>query len=362
MNGKRSTLLAASVASGYRRTMRPGVLRAVTHLDLSDDDIERALELVPAGAGSACPRLRHSIGCSPSGRPTGCRASRPRSCATARSCGRTRSARPTTKPAPRRSRTRSTASARSRRRSPRPRSCSFAPRGSSISTTGSSSISTAIANGSPTIRRLLCHLSGLQREAGEMFVTGESPTADELVDSMAKVEFVLAPGAAAPLLEPRLRAARTARRAQARQAVHRLRRRADHPPARARAHDVAARRRRRRRATSSTSTRAPSGREPETDLGGTAPAGQLWSTVEDLCRWASFLASGDDGVLAADAVEEMWFPQVMYYPHDWVLGWGLGLMLHNQRRRDLRRSRRCDGRPPRRRLRRPQDEDAARPR
>ena len=29
------------------RTMRPGYLRAVTHLDLSDDDIERALDLVP---------------------------------------------------------------------------------------------------------------------------------------------------------------------------------------------------------------------------------------------------------------------------------------------------------------------------
>jgi hypothetical protein len=27
--------------------MRPGVLRAVTHLDLSDDDIDRAVELVP---------------------------------------------------------------------------------------------------------------------------------------------------------------------------------------------------------------------------------------------------------------------------------------------------------------------------
>jgi hypothetical protein len=26
----------------------------------------------------------------------------------------------------------------------------------------------------------------------------------------------------------------------------------------------------------------------------------------------------------------MWFPQVMYYPHDWILGWGLGLMLYNQ--------------------------------
>ena len=26
----------------------------------------------------------------------------------------------------------------------------------------------------------------------------------------------------------------------------------------------------------------------------------------------------------------MWFPQVMYFPDDWVLGWGLGLMLYNQ--------------------------------
>ena len=25
----------------------------------------------------------------------------------------------------------------------------------------------------------------------------------------------------------------------------------------------------------------------------------------------------------------MWFPQVMYYPDDWVLGWGLGLELYN---------------------------------
>ena len=31
--------------------------------------------------------------------------------------------------------------------------------------------------------------------------------------------------------------------------------------------------------------------EPETDLAGTAAAGQLWSTVEDLARWATFLAA-----------------------------------------------------------------------
>jgi hypothetical protein len=70
-------------------------------------------------------------------------------------------------------------------------------------------------------------------------------------------------------------------------------------------------------------------REPETDLGGTAAAGQLWSTVEDLARWAAFLAEGAEGVLDAAVVEEMWFPQVMYYPDDWILGWGLGLQLFN---------------------------------
>jgi threonine aldolase len=36
------------VGVALSRTMRPGVLRAVTHLDLTDDDIGRALELVPS--------------------------------------------------------------------------------------------------------------------------------------------------------------------------------------------------------------------------------------------------------------------------------------------------------------------------
>jgi threonine aldolase len=33
------------------RTMKPGVLRAVTHLDIDDDDIERAVDLVPQALG-----------------------------------------------------------------------------------------------------------------------------------------------------------------------------------------------------------------------------------------------------------------------------------------------------------------------
>src|SRR3954451_1578525 len=51
-----------------------------------------------------------------------------------------------------------------------------------------------IANGTPTIRRLLAHLSGLQREAGEMFVTGDSPTGDALIAQTSDVEFVSRPG------------------------------------------------------------------------------------------------------------------------------------------------------------------------
>ena len=35
---------------------------------------------------------------------------------------------------------------------------------------------TGIPAGSPTIRRLLAHLSGFQREPGEMWVSGEAPT------------------------------------------------------------------------------------------------------------------------------------------------------------------------------------------
>jgi hypothetical protein len=71
-------------------------------------------------------------------------------------------------------------------------------------------------------------------------------------------------------------------------------------------------------------------KEPHNDIGITASAGQLWSTVEDLARWAAFLAAGDEHVLAPATVEEMWFPQVMYFPDEWIMGWGLGLQLFNR--------------------------------
>jgi CubicO group peptidase (beta-lactamase class C family) len=185
-----------------------------------------------------------------------------------------------------------------------------------------------VANGTPTIRRMLCHLSGLQREAGEMFVDGVSPTEEELVASMSEVQLVLGPAQAhhysnlafallgqvvaqksglpytryveESIIRP-LGLTRTTWTPQ-------------QPKAQGYLVDEYAR---------------TVWKEPETDLVGTASAGQLWSTVEDLGRWATFLARGADGVLAEKTKEEMWFPQVMYFPDDWVLAWGLGLMLFN---------------------------------
>ena len=41
-------------------TIHPTVLRAVTHLDIGDADIDGALEAIPRALGSPCPRLSRS--------------------------------------------------------------------------------------------------------------------------------------------------------------------------------------------------------------------------------------------------------------------------------------------------------------
>ena len=225
--------------------------------------------------------------------------------------------------------TRSTASARSRRRSPRWRSCSSAPRACSTWTTASSSTSTGIANGSPTIRRLLAHLSGLQREAGEMFVTGESPTEDELVASMSQIEFVSPPGAQHHYsnLAFALLGQVVARRSGERY-IDYVDERIIGPLGLGRTSWT--RSRRRRRATSSTSTRGRSGSSPRPTW---AERPRPASSGRPSRTWVAGPRSSPRAATACstrESVEEMWFPQVMYYPDDWVLGWGLGLQLHNQ--------------------------------
>ncbi|MFF2522368.1 serine hydrolase domain-containing protein [Streptomyces liangshanensis] len=67
--------------------------------------------------------------------------------------------------------------------------------------------------------------------------------------------------------------------------------------------------------------------EPAVDLGLMASAGQLWSTAADLCRFAVFLAEGDDRVLCAASVREMAAPAAPPDPQDAAGGYGLGLQL-----------------------------------
>jgi CubicO group peptidase (beta-lactamase class C family) len=67
--------------------------------------------------------------------------------------------------------------------------------------------------------------------------------------------------------------------------------------------------------------------EPADPTGLMAPAGELWSTAEDLCRFAAFLLSGDDRVLAASTLAEMRTPAAPPGDETWSGGYGLGLQL-----------------------------------
>ncbi|WP_424888064.1 serine hydrolase domain-containing protein [Streptomyces sp. XH2] len=67
--------------------------------------------------------------------------------------------------------------------------------------------------------------------------------------------------------------------------------------------------------------------EPAVDTGRMAPAGQLWSTAADLCRFATFLLDGDDRVLAARTLAEMRAPEGGPKDQGWTTGYGLGLQV-----------------------------------
>lgn len=83
--------------------------------------------------------------------------------------------------------------------------------------------------------------------------------------------------------------------------------------------------------------------EPRCDTGAMAPAGQLWSTPADLVKWAAFLADpgadrapGGSGELSPapiidpDTVREMCAPVVMNDLDTWNGGHGLGIELYRR--------------------------------
>jgi CubicO group peptidase (beta-lactamase class C family) len=78
--------------------------------------------------------------------------------------------------------------------------------------------------------------------------------------------------------------------------------------------------------------------EPQLDLGGVGPAAQLWSTAADMATWAAFLAAPEtadpDGkILAAATLDEARWPLTTRDETVWSSGFGLGLVLVPQGRR-----------------------------
>jgi CubicO group peptidase (beta-lactamase class C family) len=182
------------------------------------------------------------------------------------------------------------------------------------------------AHGSPTLRRMLAHASGLQREPpGDVWETLQFPGEEELLGRLAEAEQVLAPGAVwhysnlayALLGHVVARVSGTPFRDYVGERLLGplgLTRTTWGPEAPAakpyfvEPYTDAVR------------------REPELELGGKGGESGLSSTVGDLARWGSFLADPEEAVLASASVAEMHDLQIMAEP-DWTLGWGLGIEL-----------------------------------
>ncbi len=180
------------------------------------------------------------------------------------------------------------------------------------------------SHGAVTVRQLLAHASGLQREpVGRVWESLEAPDAAALVEGLDRAERVLEPHVAfhysnlayallgqvverldggswqesldRRILRP-LGMTRTALVPETDRAVgYQV-----HP-------------------FSGTATE-----EPVFDLKATAPLGGLWSSVADLARYAAFVADPDPEVLSPDTLDEMCRPLVMVDPDGWTGAYGLG--------------------------------------
>ncbi len=184
-----------------------------------------------------------------------------------------------------------------------------------------------VAHPESTLRRMLAHSSGLQREfPDDMWETFLDPPREELIAGVAEAEQVLDPGAhwhysnlAYALLGEvvaRLSGMPCERFVDERILGPLGLRRTTWLP------------------------QAPAAKgyfvepyqdgllaEPDIVLQRSAPIGQLWSTTADLARWGAFLCEPDEAVLASATVEQMHAVQVMAETDRWTRGWGLGLEL-----------------------------------
>lgn len=67
--------------------------------------------------------------------------------------------------------------------------------------------------------------------------------------------------------------------------------------------------------------------EPETEQRALAPCGALASTATDLATWSAFVADPVAEVLSSDTLEEMVQPQILSEPVRWASAYGLGFQL-----------------------------------
>ena len=182
------------------------------------------------------------------------------------------------------------------------------------------------AHGSPTIRRMLAHASGLQREPpGEVWESLEFPGEAELLARLDEAEQVLPPSTAWHYSNLAY--------ALLGHVVTRLSGMPLHDYVRGHLHEPLG---------LEHTTWGPSEpaalpyfiepysdavrREPVLELGGKGGESGLYSTVGDLCRWGAFLCDPDEAVIAPASVAEMHDLQMMAEP-DWTVGWGLGIEL-----------------------------------
>ena len=187
-----------------------------------------------------------------------------------------------------------------------------------------------LPHGDLTLRRMLSHLSGIQREPpGQIWETLDPPDREQFLASLGEAEQVLDPGAAWHYSNLAF--------ALLGEVVERV----SGMPYRRYVEE------RLLRPVGLESTGFDAGAdaavgyvvapyedavtvEPALHMRGTSASGQIWSTVGDLCRWGSFLAAPDAEVLRPATAEEMRSLQVMAEPERWSLGWGLGLELYRR--------------------------------
>ncbi len=179
----------------------------------------------------------------------------------------------------------------------------------------------------PTIRRLLSHASGLQRETqDDSWLTLRFAPPDELLETLAQAEMVLPSGArfhysnlAYALLGI------VVERVSGMPYMDYVRTRLFEPVGLTRM---------------SFEPDPPAAKgylaQPYADgvwdtigveTGAWASAGQLWGTAGDICRWGAFLMEPDPAVLAKESAEEMRTVQAIADHERWLSGYGLGLEL-----------------------------------